>query len=117
MYKLPKPVLIFIFLVFLSLLFFVIKLIRLNYGAKIELLEEEFYLIFGIVSFVSCITGICFIFTFKSWTVEELVDRMDNPIKINSTIIALQARKIQLKSEIPDHVRVVIESHEIKSKK
>lgn len=119
MTKLPKPVLISIFLVMCGLLFFVICLIRTLYGQRVVFEELEFFVILGIIGFLGMLLGITFILPFKTWTSENFVDRQENVITINKLIMNLYEKKMMLKQQIPalndlpDCVQVVISPHKI----
>ena len=120
MYKLPKGVLIIIFLLICGLLFSIICLIRTLYGKNISFSEIEYFIIISIIGFLAFLAGIAFILPFQSWTIETLVLRLDNVITINALLINLQRRKIELiekdpiLQKIPDTVRVIISEHEVK---
>lgn len=123
MQKLPKYVLAIIFLLICGLLFSVICLIRTLLGAEIKLNELQYYVIFGVTSFISFLAGMAFIYPQKAFTIENFVLRMNNVRMINSTIINLQQKKIELiirdpvLSKIPDTVEVVITKHKIEKEK
>lgn len=108
MYKMPIGLKISIFVLLFGLQTGIYNLILALKGNLIFTVPE-FQIIFFIVAGVGTLLGIFFINIFRSWTPEMMIDKMDNVIKINNLILALQQRKFDLKSEIPDYVKVTIE--------
>ncbi len=119
MYKLPKPIIVFIFFLLCALQFFFMILIKLIYLKGIlKMTEIEYYIVFGIISIVAIFLGMFFVNMFRAWTVEELASRMDNIIEINNAIIRLQQRKAEIDcGKIKDTIKVLITPHEIKGEK
>lgn len=123
MQKLPKYVLFIIFILLYALMIFVISLVRTILGAEIKLTEVQYYIIMGIVSLISFMAGIVFIWPQKSWTIENLILKINNVLIINTIILNLQQKKTELimrdpvLKEIPDCIQVVITKHTIGKEK
>jgi hypothetical protein len=120
MQKLSKPILIIIFLFICGLLGCIVFFVRTFFGSDITLTENQYYILFSIIAFISFLAGIAFMKPQKSWTIENFIVRMNNIITINTTIINLYRKKMELVSrnpelkKIPDSVKVTITSTEIK---
>jgi hypothetical protein len=82
----------------------------------IILSEAEYFIIFMIIAVVGIFIGMFFFNLHHSWTYLDLINKMENPIKINDAILALQQKKFSLGSKLPDPVKVIIKQHEVKEK-
>ena len=123
MQKLPKYVLIIIFILICGLLFSIICLIRSLFREKIELTENQFYIIFFIIAVTSFLAGIAFTRPQKSWTLDNFIDKINNVLIINTALINLQQKKLEIierdpvLSKLPDNVEVIITRHKIGKEK
>lgn len=112
MHKVPIGIKITLFLILTIIQVAIFNLFHHFNRDGLTFTIEGFNLIFWIITGIAMLIGICFVNLFKAWTVDDLIERMDNPIFINRTIISLYERKLQLqdklKWEIPDPIRVSI---------
>jgi len=132
MNKLPVFVRIVIFILLVGLQFFIIGLLHIPYSRTVTetpannikislrqyviLSENEYFAIFTIISVIGIFLGMFFINLFRSWTYLDLINKMENPIKINDAILALQQKKFSLNSKLPDYIKVTIEDPKNKGK-
>lgn len=125
MQKLPIGIRIIIFLLIIGieLGFFNLLLIFKTTAISNNLIfnKIEFEIFFLLVSGVSTMLGIFFINLFRSWTPEMMIEKMQNVVRIDDTIISLQRRKIILQDENPslkklDSVFITIKNDEKTSK-
>lgn len=121
MSKLPLFIKIILFLLLTTIQVAIFYLVVTNIGNGLYLTPLTFNLLFWIVTAVAALTGIWFVNLFRSWTVDELIERMDNPLFINRFILLAQERKLYLQDElnwkIPDPVRVHIVNFDVDGKR
>ena len=118
LHKLPRGITVIIFVMLIGLqtcVLWAIVIVKEIQGVGLTFSLAEFLIWFSIVSIIGVFVGIAFMGSWKSWTVEDLIKRIQNPVFCSNTMIALNMRREQLLIEnpelrkIPDPVKVIIE--------
>lgn len=118
LHKLPRGITVIIFVMLIGLqtcVLWAIVIVKEIQGVGLTFSLAEFLIWFSVVSIVGVFVGIAFMGSWKSWTVEDLIKRIQNPVFCSNTMIALNMRREQLLIEnpelrkIPDPVKVTIE--------
>jgi len=110
MYKMPKLAIITILILLIGLNFCVVYLIWIvsQRNQILTIDQDQYIIIFFIISIFSFVSGILFLAGQKSWTMENLCSRIENSRTINNCILLLDQRKKEIDDGIPDFVEVKI---------
>ena len=110
--ELPFGIKVAVFLILTLIQVAIFNLFHVFNNNGLSFTIEGFNLMFWIITAIATLIGIAFVNLFRTWSVNDLIKRMENPVFINHVILSLHARKLQLQDELnwklPDPIQVHI---------